>query len=104
IDYENKVNMEGPNPSRVLVAFPNQKGPCRKPECLVIEKWISKPDYEYDVKLILSTFRNSTYLQQTAELPYEHLFIFDTMLSGIPFETTYKRIQCIDCGHPNDPL
>uniref|UniRef100_A0AC34G0M0 Uncharacterized protein n=1 Tax=Panagrolaimus sp. ES5 TaxID=591445 RepID=A0AC34G0M0_9BILA len=104
IDYENKVNMEGPNPSRVMVAFPNQKGLCRKPECMVIEKWISKPDYEDDIKEILSTFRNSHHLQQTAELSYEHLFIFDTMLSGVPFETTYKRIQCIDCGHPNDPF
>uniref|UniRef100_A0A914Y8T7 Uncharacterized protein n=1 Tax=Panagrolaimus superbus TaxID=310955 RepID=A0A914Y8T7_9BILA len=32
IDKEHKVNMEGPNPTRLLTAFPNQMGPCHKPE------------------------------------------------------------------------
>uniref|UniRef100_A0AC34GKE9 Uncharacterized protein n=1 Tax=Panagrolaimus sp. ES5 TaxID=591445 RepID=A0AC34GKE9_9BILA len=104
IDFDIKVNMEGANPSQVLVAFPNQQGPCRKPSYLVLEKWICKPDYEDDVQEIFSSFRNSRYLHKTAGLPPEHLFIFDSMLSGIPLETTYKRVRCIDCGFPNDPF
>uniref|UniRef100_A0A914QQW1 Uncharacterized protein n=1 Tax=Panagrolaimus davidi TaxID=227884 RepID=A0A914QQW1_9BILA len=31
IDIENKADMQGPNPSKCRIAFPNQRGPCYKP-------------------------------------------------------------------------
>uniref|UniRef100_A0A914YQW3 Uncharacterized protein n=1 Tax=Panagrolaimus superbus TaxID=310955 RepID=A0A914YQW3_9BILA len=104
IDYENQVNMEGPNPSRLLTAFPNQIGPCRKPECFVLEQWIPMTDYDDHINSAFSAFKNSEYVTDLNKKCPEHLFIFDSMMSGIPFESTYKNVECIDCGFPNNPL
>uniref|UniRef100_A0AC34GW54 Uncharacterized protein n=1 Tax=Panagrolaimus sp. ES5 TaxID=591445 RepID=A0AC34GW54_9BILA len=101
IDYEFKLNMEGPTPSQILTAFPNQRGLCRKPQPLVHEKWNATKLYDDDIKLTFLSFKNSI---DDLEDSSQHLFIFDSMLSGIPFEKTYKKVSCIDCGYPNDPF
>uniref|UniRef100_A0AC35EZY1 Uncharacterized protein n=1 Tax=Panagrolaimus sp. PS1159 TaxID=55785 RepID=A0AC35EZY1_9BILA len=36
--------------------------------------------------------------------PPEHLVIFDSMLTGIPFKETYKRLETIKCAWPNNPF
>uniref|UniRef100_A0A914Y4S1 Uncharacterized protein n=1 Tax=Panagrolaimus superbus TaxID=310955 RepID=A0A914Y4S1_9BILA len=104
IDDEHKVRMEGPNPTILLTVFPNQIGPCYKPEYLVLEKWESLTRYDHDIKNAFLKFKNSEYVTNLIEKSPEHLFIFDSMMSGIPFEKTYKKVVCIDCGFPNNPL
>uniref|UniRef100_A0AC35EUX9 Uncharacterized protein n=1 Tax=Panagrolaimus sp. PS1159 TaxID=55785 RepID=A0AC35EUX9_9BILA len=117
IDNENKVNMEGTNPSNCRIAFPNQTGPCYKPPYQVLEKWLPSPDFKNFVVNGIGAFSNELHLLKKKEetriklhfadiqsKPPEHLIIFDSMLTGIPFKKTYKRLETIKCAWPNNPF